>query len=196
MRPPCKDHDAVGDLQRGSRVLLDDEDRDALALQPTDHASSRPARSSARGPGSARRTAPARASRAARARWPPSAFRRPRGSRTRASSGVRAPRRCPYLRDAPGAEPWSCMPSARFRATVSVGKTRRSSGTQPMPAGDLCVATGNASALEVDMAAARRVSPRMERSVVVLPAPLAPSSATTSPAPTDSDGPNSACVSP
>jgi hypothetical protein len=38
------------------------------------------------------------------------------------------------------------------------------------------------------------VSPRIERSVVVLPAPLWPSSATTSPAATESETPKSACV--
>jgi hypothetical protein len=36
----------------------------------------------------------------------------------------------------------------------------------------------------------------MLRSVVVFPAPLAPSSATTSPAPMESDTSNSTCVSP
>ena len=41
-----------------------------------------------------------------------------------------------------------------------------------------------------------RVSPRIERSIVVLPAPLGPSSANTLPCPTASDAPNSAWVSP
>jgi hypothetical protein len=41
-----------------------------------------------------------------------------------------------------------------------------------------------------------RVRPRIERSVVVLPAPFAPSSATTSRAPTLSDTSNSTWVSP
>jgi len=39
------------------------------------------------------------------------------------------------------------------------------------------------------------VSPRIERSVVVLPAPFGPSSDTTSPGAMLSDTPNSACVS-
>jgi hypothetical protein len=40
------------------------------------------------------------------------------------------------------------------------------------------------------------VNPSTARSVVVLPAPFAPSNATTSPAATSSDTPNSTCVSP
>ena len=53
------------------------------------------------------------------------------------------------------------------------------------------------AAVEADRGRVRGgVRPRIERSVVVLPAPFGPSSATTSPAPTASDTSNSACVSP
>ena len=86
----------------------------------------------------------------------------------------------------------------RLRSTVSVGKIRRSSGTHPTPARVIsCVAwcvTSTPSKLMRPRLAG--VNPRIERKVVVLPAPLAPSSPTTSPSSTASDTPNSAWVSP
>ncbi len=89
-------------------------------------------------------------------------------------------------------------PSDRFLATVSVGHRRRSSGTQPMPERAIaCVGSARIERPWKRISPRRaRVRPRIERSTVVLPAPLAPSSASTSPARTDSDTPNSACVSP
>src|SRR3990167_7631270 len=90
------------------------------------------------------------------------------------------------------------MPSARFLATVRVGQRRRSSGTQPIPARAVsCVARRPSDWPSSAISPLRgRVRPRIERSTVVLPAPLAPSSASTSPAATDSETPNRACVSP
>ena len=89
-------------------------------------------------------------------------------------------------------------PSWRFLATVSVGHSRRSSGTQPMPDWAIWyVGVATIGRPWKRMSPRRgRVRPRMERSTVVLPAPLAPSSASTSPVPTPRDTPNSACVSP
>ena len=86
----------------------------------------------------------------------------------------------------------------RLRATESVGHSRRSSGTQPMPPRAIsCVGLCVTSRPSNRIAPRRgRVRPRIERSIVVLPAPLGPSSANTFPRSTASDAPNSAWVSP
>ena len=156
-------------------------------LQPADRSRNDVLRrSSARGPGSARRTGRGPARRAARARSPPSASRRRTGSRTRARMQVleRREDREHLLR---ASRRGSASLAWRWRgcaSTVSVGKTRRSSGTQPMPrARDLVRRPRGDVACRRSGSAPRRagVRPRIERSVVVLPAPFGPSSATTSP---------------
>ena len=81
----------------------------------------------------------------------------------------------------------SASSCARWRGCarrVSVGKMRRSSGTQPMPRRAIsCVGARVMSARRSGSLPRRAgVSPSTERSVVVLPAPFGPSSATTSPA--------------
>ena len=157
---PCVHHvDAIGDVEHGAHVLIDDERADALGLAVNVSCASRPARPSARAPGSARRRARGPARRPARGRSTPSAARRPTCSRTRAAAGCAAPERS---RSSPsvlyGAKRRTF--GARWRGCarrVSVGKTRRSSGTQPMPApGDPCVASGVTSRpCQFDGAAAR-----------------------------------------
>ena len=87
-------------------------------------------------------------------------------------------------------------PSRRFSVTVSSTKVPRPSGTCAMPA--------RAAASGPPLSASRRARssrsgvtvPEIARSVVVLPAPFAPSTATTSPSPTVSETPRSACTGP
>jgi hypothetical protein len=75
---------------------------------------------------------------------------------------------------------------------------RRSSGTQPIPARAISWVGRPVISVPSKRIAPPRggVRPRIERRVVVLPAPLAPSRLTTSPAPTFSEGPNSTWLSP
>ena len=86
----------------------------------------------------------------------------------------------------------------RFRATVSVGKMRRSSGTQPIPSRAISWVARAVMSPPSNRMIPRRagVRPRIDRRVVVLPAPLGPSNATTSPCAMLRDTPNSAWVSP
>ncbi len=133
---PLVEHiDAIRDRERERRRSA----RPAAPRRPRAGAGgSSPARrrrSSAPVPGSARRTAPVRGRRAARGRSPPSAFRRRKGSRTRAGAGSRAPRRS--RRPPSGSTRGTRVRFTaidRLRSTVRVGNTRRSSGTQQIPA--------------------------------------------------------------
>ena len=86
----------------------------------------------------------------------------------------------------------------RLRATVSVGQSRRSSGTQPMPARAISWVGLRVTSRPSNRTAPRRgrVRPRIERSIVVLPAPFGPSSANTFARSIASEAPNSAWVSP
>jgi hypothetical protein len=86
----------------------------------------------------------------------------------------------------------------RLRAAVSDGNTRRSSGTHDSPRRAISCVGARVTSSPSNTTLPRRagVRPRIARSVVVLPAPLGPSSATTSPAATPSETPNSTCVSP
>jgi hypothetical protein len=86
----------------------------------------------------------------------------------------------------------------RLRDAVNVGKTRRSSGTHPMPRRAMRWVGQRVTSLPCHSTVPARagVRPRMLRNVVVLPAPLGPRSATISPASTRSETPNSACDSP
>ena len=113
----------------------------------------------------------------------------------RSSIGEKMPKASLRL---PGPEARALLGDGEFFATVSVGQSRRSSGTQPMPARAIrCVGQWVTSAPAKRMRPRfGRVRPRIDRKVVVLPAPFGPSSAKTSAAPTASETSKSTCVSP
>ncbi len=75
-------------------------------------------------------------------------------------------------------------PSARLVRTLSEGKIRRFSGTQPMPRRAILSVESRVVSHPSNSTLPSRagVRPRIERRTVVFPAPLAPSSATASPA--------------
>ena len=85
-----------------------------------------------------------------------------------------------------------------FSFTVRPGKTRRPSGTCEMPS--RTIASGPRPAIDLPSnrisPAAGFARPEIARSVVDLPAPLAPSSVTTSPSSTLIETPRSASISP
>ena len=86
----------------------------------------------------------------------------------------------------------------RLSSTVIGPKTRRPSGTCAMPiltmrCGDVPSMRSPQNEISPDAA---RLSPEIVLSSVVLPAPLAPMSATTSPSSTVSDTRSSACADP
>ena len=89
-------------------------------------------------------------------------------------------------------------PSMIFSREVRPGKTRRPSGTWAMPKRTICSGPNPASDRPSNKMSpdAGLVSPDMARKVVDFPAPLAPSSVTTSPASTDSEMPRKASISP
>ena len=73
-------------------------------------------------------------------------------------------------------------PRARLSSTVSDGKTRRFSGTWVSPRAAICSAPSrDVLAPSVTVPAVGRRSPETDRSSVDLPAPLAPTTATSSP---------------
>lgn len=98
-----------------------------------------------------------------------------------------------------GAPPrrWDAV-AIRFSSTLSVGKICRPSGTKPKPrwatryGGRPVIACPSKAAVPPQHGS----SPMMAETVVVLPMPLRPSSASTSPAPTDSDTSNSTWLPP
>ena len=86
----------------------------------------------------------------------------------------------------------------RFSSTLSEGKSRRPSGTIAMPRSTIA-AEGSAPIgrpSKRTVSGAFRMTPAMERSSVVLPAPLAPMIATVSPGSSAMSTPNSAWKSP
>src|SRR5262249_25195527 len=87
---------------------------------------------------------------------------------------------------------------ARFSATVMCGNTRRPSGQWAIPRRRISWAASPwiSRPSKRMRPAAARTSPEMVRSVVVFPAPLAPSRHTNSPAPTVSVTPWSAAIRP
>ena len=178
------DRDMVGDRQRDLGVLLDDERGDALLPQPAD--GRQHVVDDLRRQALARLVEQdqARAHRAARARSPPSASRRPTGFRLALHQIFERREDLAGLLDASrrGTRVRFCADARDCCATVSVGHSRRSSGTQPMPARAIsCVGLrGDRRGPRSGSSPRRgRVRPRIERSIVVLPAPLAPSSANT-----------------
>src|SRR5690349_12160956 len=90
----------------------------------------------------------------------------------------------------------TCAPRRRFSSTDSCANVPRPSGTWAMPA------RATASGCRGSRSPAKTMSPlvrtvaEMARSVVVLPAPFAPSTATISPSPTERSIPCSACNGP
>ena len=85
-----------------------------------------------------------------------------------------------------------------FSFTVRPGKIRRPSGTWEMPSRTMV--SGPSPAIDLPSnrisPAAGLASPEIARSVVDLPAPLAPSKVTTCPSSTLSETPRSASISP
>ena len=158
---------AVGDQRPQRRVDPLDGDRAPARARPRRAAaaagwSSAPGRS--RWPAARRRTA-------SRPAWP---------QRSRASGTPRAPCRGSTARAGPGRPATS-----RFSSTVSSGNSRRPSGTSAIPRATPLVGAARAVtslAVEDDARpAAAGCAPAMVRSSVVLPAPFAPTRASTSP---------------
>ena len=88
-------------------------------------------------------------------------------------------------------------PSMMFSRTVRPGKTRRPSGTCATPSLTIDRGLGPRSvAVKQDRAGARRNKAEIARSVVDLPAPLEPSSATTAPSSIVNETPPNASISP
>src|SRR5438270_2063414 len=89
-------------------------------------------------------------------------------------------------------------PSSRFSRTVSCGHSSRPSGTSaiPIPARSAAGARTSDSPLNSTSPLRGGTTPQMQRSVVVFPAPLLPSSVTISFSFTLSESENSTCTSP
>ena len=95
-------------------------------------------------------------------------------------------------------EPVALVATSRFSRTVRPGKMRRPSGTWARPrltrlSAELLASGSPSKRIAPDLG---RCRPEMVLSKVVLPAPLAPSNATTSPWPTSSEMPCSASIAP
>src|SRR5207302_8458520 len=89
-------------------------------------------------------------------------------------------------------------PISRFSRTVRAGNTRRPSGTSAMPASVRLCAGMRVTSVPAKRIFPRRgsIAPATPRSVVLLPAPLAPISATISPAATSKETARQAGTSP
>ena len=93
-------------------------------------------------------------------------------------------------------------PSSRFSVTVSLGKSRRPSGTKPMPRSTISSVARPTSSCSLPSITALmlpldgRTMPMTDFIRVDLPLPLVPSSATVSPAPTVSDTSSSTRTAP
>ena len=176
---------AVGDGQRGARVLVDQQDRRAARLQRRDVARRSRPPAAAPGPCSARRAAAAAGRPSARGRWPASAAGRPTACRRSPGAFRAAPGTWPHTRvDRVAGVPRAKAPSRRLSSHLMAPNTWRPSGTCTMPR---CTRWRGRSGADVGAVEAERASrwhgctPDSERSSVVLPAPLAPTSATSSP---------------
>ena len=188
----------IGDRRREAEILLDQQDREALPLEPARSCGRSAGRSPARGPRSVRRAA--------------AAARRCAGcGRSRASAARRPRAWSPGCAGAPsdwGRARRSGRPKARRRAppAAAAGSPRRrgSRRSRAPPDSRRCRAARSGWRRACRSRALRtRSSPRaagtipmIDFSVVVLPAPLRPSSVTTSPAVTSNVTPCSTCDSP
>src|SRR5215813_4024907 len=96
----------------------------------------------------------------------------------------------------PGRRSWP--PMTRFSSTDSEGNSRRPSGTSAMPRATRAWAASCpiGSPANAIVSACDRMRPAIAASRVLFPAPLAPTTATTSPAATSMETPNSAWKSP
>ena len=90
------------------------------------------------------------------------------------------------------------MPTRRFSSTVSSGITPCPSGTWAIPARTICSGLRPARSVPVSTMRPRRglIMPLTARSSVVLPAPLAPSTAVIAPVPAEMLTPSSAMTPP
>ena len=84
----------------------------------------------------------------------------------------------------------------RFSTTVSSVNVPRPSGTWAMPAFATASGPPRSGFPAKTISPLRRTVPETARSVVVLPAPFAPSTATTAPSGTSRETPLSACTGP
>ena len=189
-----EDEAAVGDAEELLQRLVDDQDRQAVALQRRGSPPRSPGARPAPGLRSPRRGSAGADWSSARGRWPASAARRPTA--------------CCAVWRAALAEARE-QPRRRRRASSGRGGRRRRGSPRRSGAGSSggprapgrcragrCGATARprvGRAGEGDRAVARAAAGRRSmRMVVVLPMPLRPISATTSPSPTSRSTPNSA----
>ena len=194
--------DAVGDRERLADVLLDEQDRRALAarwpaiavVELPDDDRREPERDLVeQEQARVRHAAPVRSR---------SACCSPPERRAAASSREELEQREQVVDLAhashgpPGAR---CAPTRRFSSTVRLGKMRRPSGHEGDPGRDATVGSQPADRLAVEADLARRAAaagPPTAASSVDLPAPLAPMIATVSPSSTSSETSKSAWKSP
>ena len=174
----------VGNAQRHRGVLLHQQYRHALRVDPPDRLEHLLAPASAPAPCSARPSAARAAAPSARAPRPASAARRPTACRQPASAARAAAGTAPASAPCPSAIARRSRrvnaPISRFSLTVSRPKMRRPSGTCTTPIAAISCAPSPASARPSKRIAPWRgcSSPLIARSVVDLPAPLPPTSVT------------------
>ena len=188
----------VRDRRREAEILLDQQDREALRLELARSCGRSAARSPARGPRSARRAAAAARRCAGCGRSPASAARRPRAwspGSSGAPSGSGTARRSARPKARPRAPPAAAADSPRRRGSRRSRAPRDSRRCRAARSGSTraCRSPGPSNAIEPSR---RGTMPMIDFSVVVLPAPLRPSSVTTSPAGTSNVTPCSTCDSP
>src|SRR6185312_984982 len=115
-------------------------------------------------------------------------------SASRGNSANTSSRRCANLR----AARLEKAPSSRFSATVMRENNWRPSGTSAKPRAALSWVVSRVTSSPSKVTRPRHgvIVPAMARNIVVLPAPLAPTMAVSSPRPALSDTPHNTCTSP
>ncbi len=189
----------VGDRRREAEVLLDQQDREALRLQLARSCARSAGRSPAPGPRSARRAAAAARRCAGCGRSRASAARRPRawcpGSCRRSFRFGKSSKICVDRQPA--------LAHHRRQQQVLLDVEAREDAALLGAVGDAAAARSGSTASATDLAPSNAIEPSrrgtmpmIDFSVVVLPAPLRPSSVTTSPAATSKSTPCRTCDSP